>query len=115
MLKFTKCNKCEREYSWFFCPNRCDEKKETKIDIHKVIKKVKEKQPDIKKKVDKKEVINNSLDTINWLPLYTSSYLNNTMKINLNSIKNEKCCIKVWDKYILHEDIINKFKIDNQI
>lgn len=113
MWKFTKCPKCLREYFWFICPNRCEENKETKIDIPKVIKNVKEKKPDIKKEVIKKEDIDNNLDTIYWLPVYTSGYLNHTMKINLNSIKQEKICIKVWDKYILHDDIINKFKIDN--
>lgn len=110
MWKFTKCPKCLREYSWFVCPNRCDENKETKIDIPKVIKKVKEKKQDIKKEIIKKEVIDNNLDTIHWLPLYTASYLNNTLKKNLNSIKNEKICIKYWDKYILHSDIIEQFK-----
>lgn len=45
-----------------------------------------------------------------WFKLYTSSHLNNKLNINLNSIKNEKCCIKYWDKYILHSDIIEWFK-----
>ena len=114
MWKFTKCNKCWREYSGFVCPNKCEETKEIKIDIPEVIKKVKEIKPDIKKKVIKKEVVVNkeviTWDTINWLPLYTSSYLNHVKKLNLNSIKQEKCCIKYWDKYILHSDIIEQFK-----
>ena len=55
-----------------------------------------------------KEVV--SKETFKWLPLYTSSYMNNKLKINLNSIKNETCCVKVWDLYILHTDIINQFK-----
>lgn len=110
MWKFNKCNKCGRDFIWFICPNKCEENKEAKIDIPKVIKKVKEKKPDIKKEIIKREVIDNNLDTIHWLPLYTSSYLNHTMKINLNSIKNEKICIKYWDRYILHSDIIEQFK-----
>ena len=47
-----------------------------------------------------------------WMPLYTASYLTNKLNKNYNSVINEKICIKVWDKYILHEDIINKFKND---
>lgn len=93
---------------WFICPNRCEENKETKIDIPKIIKKVKEIKPDVKKDVIKKEVTNN-LDTYNWLPLYTASYLNHKLNKDLNSIKKERCCIKYKDKYILHEDIIKQF------
>lgn len=44
------------------------------------------------------------------LPTYTASYLNNKLKKDYNSIINERCCIKVGDKYILHEDIINHYK-----
>lgn len=44
------------------------------------------------------------------LPQYTASYLNNKLWINYNSIKKETKCIKVWDKYILHEDIIAYYK-----
>lgn len=51
-----------------------------------------------------------SQDKYNWLPVYTSSYLHNKLNINLNSIKNQKVCVKYKDKYILHEDIINQFK-----
>jgi len=51
-----------------------------------------------------------SSESFHGLPLYTSSYLHNKLKINLNSIKKETCCVKVWDKYILHTDIIFQFK-----
>lgn len=114
MWKFQKCNKCGREFMWFICPNGCNE---NKVEIPKIIKQVKEIKPDIIKKVIKKEVNseNINIDMFEWLNLYTASYLNNTLKKNLNSIKQEKICIKVWDKYILHEDIINKFKIDNWV
>lgn len=49
-------------------------------------------------------------DMINWLPLYTSYYLNHKLHINLNSIKKQTCCILYQWKYILHKDIINQFK-----
>ena len=60
-----------------------------------------------KEVVSKEEV---SKETFKWLPLYTASYLNNKLKKDFNSIKNETCCVKVWDLYILHTDIINQFK-----
>lgn len=44
------------------------------------------------------------------VPMHTASYLNNKLKKNLNSIKNQTCCIEYKWKYILHEDIINQFK-----
>lgn len=112
MGKFQKCNKCGREFMWFICPNWCNE---IKVEIPKIIKQAKEIKQDIikNKKIIKKEIVN--VDMFGWLNLYTISYLNNTLKKNLNSIKQEKICIKVWDKYILHEDIINKFKIDNKL
>ena len=110
MWKFKNCDKCKRDFIWLFCPNRCEENKETKIDIPKVIKNVKEIKPDIIKNVVKQEMV--EWDTFEWLNLYTASYLNNKLKKDYNSIKQEKICIKVWDKYILHEDIINKFKND---
>lgn len=114
MWKFNKCSKCGREYSTYICMNCIEEPPTNKADIPEVIKKVKEIKPDIKKKVIKKEVVVNkeviTWDTINWLPLYTSGYLNHVKKLNLNSIKQEKCCIKYWDKYILHSDIIEQFK-----
>lgn len=44
------------------------------------------------------------------LPTYTASYLHNKLNMNINSIKKETKCIKVGDKYILHEDIINHYK-----
>ncbi len=47
--------------------------------------------------------------TINWLPIYTSSYLNNKMNINLNSIKKQTCCVEYKWRYILHCDIIKQF------
>ena len=49
-------------------------------------------------------------DSINWLKLYTASYLHNKLNLNYNSIKKEIPCIKYKDKYILKEDIINLFK-----
>jgi hypothetical protein len=96
MWRFTKCNKCSREYMWFSCPNWCDSITETIKQDNPVIKETK---------------TNNS--SSHWLELYTSSYLNHKLHKDLNSIKHEKCCIKVWDKYILHTDIINKFKQDH--
>lgn len=108
MWKFQRCNKCGREFIWYICTNGCNE---NKVEIPKIIKQVKDIKPDIPKKVIKKEII--ELETFEWLNLYTASYLNNKLNKDLNSIKKEKCCIKVWDKYILHDDIINKFKIDN--
>ncbi len=66
------------------------------------------------KKVVEKEITNKVIETTeekyNWLQLYTVSYLHNNLKKNLNSIKQEKICIKYKDKYILHEDIIKQFK-----
>ena len=50
-----------------------------------------------------------------WLPLYTASELNHKLKKNYNSIKNEKICIKYWDRYILHSDIIEQFKTNLNI
>lgn len=51
-------------------------------------------------------------DSINHtkLPTYTASQLVHKHNKNYNSILNERCCIKVWDKYILHEDIIKYYK-----
>lgn len=111
MWKFTKCNKCGRDFMWFICPNKCEENKDIKKEIPKIIKEVKEVKQDIIKKVIKQEIV--EWDTFEWLKLYTASYLNHKLNKDLNSIKQEKICIKVWDKYILHEDIINKFKIYN--
>lgn len=111
MWKFTKCNKCGRDFMWFICPNKCEENKDIKKEIPKIIKEVKEVKQDIIKKVVKQEIV--ELDTFEWLKLYTASYLNHKLNKDLNSIKQEKICIKVLNKYILHEDIINKFKIDN--
>ena len=105
MARIQKCTKCLREYSTMYCTNCWVE--ETKQEVIKQEPKV------IKSKPVKKEVtINHSnWDLINWLPLYTASYLNNKKHINLNSIKNEIVCIKYWDKYILHSDIIDQFKL----
>lgn len=115
MWKFQKCNKCGRDFMWFICPNRCEENKDIKKEIQK--KEVKEIKSDVIKRVVKQEVNSEIInwDEFEWLKLYTASYLNNKLNKDLNSIKKEKCCIKVWDKYILHEDIINKFKINNKI
>jgi hypothetical protein len=41
---------------------------------------------------------------------YKIRYLNQIMHKNYASIKEEKICIKYWDWYILHEDIIAWFK-----
>ena len=103
MWKFTKCSKCWREFMWFSCPNWCNKPEPVKpqpIIIHKPVKII---QP----------VTENEINKIN-LPKYTASYLNNKLKINYYSIKNEICCIKVWDKYILHEDIIAYYKLSLQ-
>lgn len=106
------CDKCWYSYSTFTCM-RCSTTE--KVEIPKIIKQVKEIKPDIIKKVIKEEVNNENInrDMFEWLNLYTASYLNHKLNKDLNSIKQEKICIKVWDKYILHEDIINKFNIDN--
>ncbi len=101
------CPKCLYPYSTFTCM-RCSTTE--KVEIPKIIKQVKEIKLDITKKVINKEII--ELETFEWLNLYTASYLNHKLNKDLNSIKQEKICIKVWDKYILHEDIINKFKND---
>ena len=114
MRKFTKCNKCWREYMWFRCPNWCDEiksesVKDTKQNIPKVIK-----QPEVKlveKKVLPKQV-ETSGEMFQWIKLYTASYLNNKLNININSIKKQTSCIKYKWKYLLHKDIIQKFKND---
>ena len=107
---FKNCDKCwakisERLYNVTkgIC-NNC--KQEPKPVEKPTIKK--ETKPKTPKVVKPKE--NVSTETFKWLPLYTSSYMNNKLKINLNSIKNETCCVKVWDLYILHTDIINQFK-----
>lgn len=55
----------------------------------------------IKQEIKKPDVIS--------LPMYTASYLNNKLNKDYKSIINERCCVKVWDKYILHEDIITNF------
>lgn len=110
MKSWKICQKCLYSYTTNFCM-RCYTSE--KVEIHKVIKQVKEIKPDIIKINKEVNIINK--DTFEWLNLYTASYLNHKLNKDLNSIKKEKICIKVWDKYILHEDIINKFKIDNQI
>lgn len=68
------------------------------------------KEPKVKVPTIKETV---TTETFKWLPLYTASYLNNKLKKDFNSIKNETCCVKVWDNYILHTDIINQFKEQN--
>ena len=123
MTKFIKCTKCWREYFWYRCPNWCSDEKSKDVVSKKIEqpfvienKKVELKHTTIKKETKPKtpKVVkpkeNVSTETFKWLPLYTSSYMNNKLKINLNSIKNETCCVKVWDLYILHTDIINQFK-----
>ena len=123
MAKFIKCTKCWREYFWYRCPNWCwDEKpkevvqetlvKTSAIKEEKIVPEIVEakKEPKVKQVVTK-EVTN----TFKWLPLYTASHLHNKLKINLNSIKNETCCIKVWDNYILHTNIITQFKEENSL
>ena len=71
-------------------------------------------KPIIKKEPKVKQVVTKEVtNTFKWLPLYTASHLHNKLKINLNSIKNETCCIKVWDNYILHTDIVTQFKEEN--
>jgi hypothetical protein len=50
-----------------------------------------------------------------WLQMYTANELNKKLNKNLNSIKNEKICIKYWDRYILHSDIIEQFKTNLNI
>ena len=112
MWKFQKCNKCGRNFMWFICPNKCEENKDIKKEIPKIIKEVKEIKPDIIKKVIKQEVNCEIInwDTFKWLKLYTASYLNHKLNKDLNSIKQERICIKYWDKYILHSDIIEQFK-----
>lgn len=104
-MKFNKCSKCWREYIWAYCPNWCNSvKQEEKIFTEKIEIK-KEIIPDIPKE-EIKEVKTNIK-----LPIYSSSYLHNKLNKNINSIKKEKCCIKVWeDKYILHSDIIKLYK-----
>ena len=73
-----------------------------------------EPKPIIKKEPKVKQVVTKEVtNTFKWLPLYTASHLNHNLKINLNSIKNETCCIKVWDNYILHTNIITQFKEEN--
>ena len=54
---------------------------------------------------------NNSIDenTINWLPLYTASYLQKTLNKNYNSIKKQSIAVEYKWRYILHEDIIKQF------
>ena len=100
MLKVKKweCKNCRWEFlQWillknnWFCNNCYQLPKENKI-------------------IKPKEEVKTSDDFINWLPLYSLSYLNNKLKKNLNSIKKQTCCIEYKWKYILHEDIINQFK-----
>ena len=101
------CNKCwAEEILWILILNKgtcnkCNNTPETKPPEVKLVE----------KKVLPKQV-ETSEEMFHWLKLYTSSYLNNKMKIHLNSIKNEIPCIKYKDKYILKEDIIQKFKQD---
>lgn len=113
MWKFTKCDKCWREYIWFRCNNWCDDiktepVKKPKDNIPKEIK-VKEVKVVGEELIIPKQV-ETSEEIFHWIKLYTSSYLNNKMKIHLNSIKKEIPCIRVWEKYILKEDIIKQFK-----
>lgn len=61
-----------------------------------------------------KEINWQEVNTIKWIPLYTASYIQTRFNKNYYSIINERCCIKVGDKYILHEDIINSFKTSLQ-
>ena len=113
MAKFVKCNKCLREYIWYKCPNWCNEITE-EIKPKEIIKQIvtiaEVKPKEIVTIVKPKEVIKTSEDFINWLPLYSISYLNNKLNKDYNSIKNQKICIEYKWKYILHEDIINQFK-----
>lgn len=129
MWKFMKCNKCNREYIWFKCYN-CKDEEEVK-EVKVIIKKVEEKKIIVKEKLlikkEEKDIskiwdklyntynIYNTYNTYNWLQIYSSSYLNNKMNKDLNSIKNERICIKVEWWYILHSDIIEQFKINNNI
>lgn len=91
---------------------RCLTSETKQEEVKQIIQPKKEITPLLitKEKINK-EVIQTT-NTNHWLELYTLSYLNHKLNKDLNSIKNERCCIKVWDKYILHSDIINKFKED---
>ena len=108
------CSKCWYSYSTFSCM-RCSTSETKQEEVKQIVQPKKE----ITKLLITKEKINKEViqpkqisNTNHWLELHTASYLHNNLKKNLNSIKQEKICIKVWDKYILHSDIIEKFKKD---
>ena len=114
MAKFVKCTKCWREYFGYKCPNGCwDEKPKEIIQEVKtlvqptvIIQDKKELKPIVVTKVED----TTQLEMFKWLPLYTSYYLNKKLRIDFNSIKQEKVCVHYKWKYILHTDIINQFK-----
>ena len=95
-----KCKVCGIEYPQKYLANNnwcCYNCKDIKVEVIKT-------EEDII--VTQQE---ESSESFHWLPLYTASYLNNKLNKDYNSIKKETCCVKVWDKYVLHTDIINQF------
>ena len=64
---------------------------------------------EIKKEVLVENIPQETSDNFKWFKLYTASYLVHKLNKNYNSIKNQTCCVKYKDKYILHSDIINNF------
>lgn len=96
----SNCPTCKRYMVWTICFNcrKDDRLKEEKPTI-------------IPMTVWETDIIPMTVSD-NWkqLPMYTASYLNNVLKFNYNSIQKELKCTKVWDKYILHKDIIEWYK-----
>lgn len=108
MAKFVKCPTCGREYNGFMCFN-CSglpPKTEVKVkDLKEMVWTIEKKNPKPTKKIEG--------DEIGWVKLYDSSYLHNKLNINSKSIKNETSVIKVWDRYVLHSEIVEKWKEEN--
>ena len=103
MILKWKCIKCNIDYPIKYLDNNkgkcylCNKEKE-------VVKEI-----EIVEEINKPSVTENKIKD-SKIKVYTSSYLNHTLKMNLNSIKNERWCIKVNDWYILHNDIIEEYK-----
>lgn len=118
MEKIQKCGKCNREYSLYSCPYCTEEIKPTETKVVKakeVVKKVTTNSSKVnttytKVNSEKPKLVITWENIINWIPSYTASELNHKFWKNLNSVKSEKICIEYEWRYILHEDIINKFR-----
>lgn len=119
MRNFNKCSKCGREYSMYSCPFCKEEKpkiEEVKklpiiiLEKSKPLKVLKDNTIKVVKEIKVKSPANVTEDSVQWLPLYTASYLNHKLKYDYNSIKKQTCCVEYKWRYILHSDIIKQFE-----